>query len=124
MTAPQPTGDEVRLTADEQARVRDALVGDTVAALRGFDVPPRLTPAIERIIAARTTALAAENERLRGKVARVEALVERLTWKRPDVCPCVNPEECCGSEESCDAMRPMTRIVSADTIRAALGDQP
>jgi hypothetical protein len=41
-----------------------------------------------------------------------------LDWKRPETCPCANPEACCGSEESCDAMQPVTRVVGAASLRA------
>jgi hypothetical protein len=70
--------------------------------------------------------LAAEVAALREKVQRVEALADDLTWKRPDVCPC-SPETieaCCGSESSCDAMQPSTKVVGSRTIRAALNGTP
>lgn len=48
----------------------------------------------------------------------LEAAADELDWVRPDVCPCANPEACCGSEESCDAMQPSVKVVGADWLRA------
>lgn len=61
-----------------------------------------------------------ELEELRALKVRVEALAESMTWKRPEKSPCGDPEACCGSEESCDAMHPSTKVVGVDTIRALL----
>jgi hypothetical protein len=43
---------------------------------------------------------------------------EELTWVRPKVSPCGDTESCCGSVESCDAMRLSVRVVGADWLRA------
>ncbi len=54
---------------------------------------------------------------------RVRALRDSLIWKRPAVCPCDSPEECCGSEESCEAMNPMILVCTyAQLNRAIEGD--
>ncbi|MGZ4518896.1 MAG: hypothetical protein ACXVX9_12210 [Mycobacteriaceae bacterium] len=54
-------------------------------------------------------------------IAQAEALrdyASELDWKQPEKCPCATPEACCGSEESCDAMQPTTRVVGAINLRA------
>jgi hypothetical protein len=48
----------------------------------------------------------------------LDDLADALTWKRPASCPCDNPEACCGSAESCDAMKPSVKMTGAASIRA------
>lgn len=53
--------------------------------------------------------------------AQAEALREaadELTWVRPEKSPCREPEACCGSEASCDAMQPSTSVVGPSWLRA------
>ena len=54
----------------------------------------------------------------RHVIETLRGLATELDWKKPDKCPCDNPEYCCGSIESCDAMQPITRVVDAHWFRA------
>jgi hypothetical protein len=41
---------------------------------------------------------------------------EELDWVKPEA-PCEDAESCCGSGESCDAMRPIRRVVGTSWLR-------
>jgi hypothetical protein len=61
-------------------------------------------------------AIAAAAPHIQAQALR-EAAAE-LVWVRPEVSPCGDTEACCGSVESCDAMRPSVRVVGEDWLRA------
>jgi hypothetical protein len=68
---------------------------------------------------ARATAQAAvDADRASIQAQALRDYASELDWKRPEKCPCANPESCCGSEQSCDAMQPVTHIVGAINLRA------
>jgi len=79
--------------------------------------------AVERILAARLAAVEAERDDALARLAEagaqaLEDYAAELDWVRPEVSPCApNFEGCCGSEESCDAMQPFTRVVGAASLR-------
>lgn len=52
------------------------------------------------------------------QAATLREYAAELDWKRPEKCPCENPESCCGSESSCDAMQPIANVVGAASLRA------
>ena len=81
-------------------------------AERGYSAdPPTVLALLDRVA------------ELEAAVGRVEALADRLTWKRPEKSPCEYIEECCGSEANCDAMQPSVAVVGDTTIRAALAGE-
>jgi hypothetical protein len=69
-----------------------------------------------RAVAAADAAVDADRARIQAETLRDYA--EELDWVRPEKCPCEHPEDCCGSEQSCDAMQPVTRAVGTGSLRA------
>jgi hypothetical protein len=67
-------------------------------------------------VAAADAAVDADRASIQAETLREFA--NELDWVRPEKCPCTNPESCCGSEQSCDAMQPVTHIVGAINLRA------
>jgi hypothetical protein len=67
-------------------------------------------------VAAADAAVDADRASIQAETLRDYA--NELDWVRPEKCPCANPESCCGSEQSCDAMQPVTHIVGAINLRA------
>jgi len=62
---------------------------------------------------------AVEESALRESGAKaLEEAADALVWVRPDKSPCESFEGCCGSEASCDAMRPSTSVVGENWLRA------
>ena len=68
---------------------------------------------LTRILAARLAGVRDERE---VKAEGLRELADDLD-PRPLGEPCENAEACCGSTESCDAARPITRLVSAKSVR-------
>lgn len=60
---------------------------------------------------------AEQRGRAQGARDALLAAADELVWVRPKVCPCTNPEACCGSESSCDAMRPHSKVVGEQWLR-------
>lgn len=55
------------------------------------------------------------------RAAQAQALrdaADALVWKRPETCPCANPDACCGGIEACDAMLPSTLYADTAWLRA------
>lgn len=48
----------------------------------------------------------------------LEDAADAITWVKPEKSPCESFEACCGSEASCDAMRPSAYAVGGDWLRA------
>lgn len=61
---------------------------------------------------------AVDTDRASIQARALRDYASELDWTRPAKCPCEHPEHCCGSEQSCDAMQPVTRIVGAVNLRA------
>lgn len=80
---------------------REAFVN--MLTLPGYDVD-RILAAVEHVA--------------RKRLAEAfEAFAATLDWHRPAVSPCAPDFICCGSEGSCDAMRPSVSVVGALSVR-------
>jgi hypothetical protein len=69
-------------------------------------------------VAVATADLAVDTDRPSIQAQALRDYASELDWKQPEKCPCKHPEHCCGSEASCDAMQPSTRVVGAINLRA------
>jgi len=53
-----------------------------------------------------------------AKAEALEDLAKELEWVKPESSPCGDTESCCGSESSCDAMRPSVFVTGPASLRA------
>jgi len=70
----------------------------------------------EAVLKDARTALEAAAPFIRAEA--LEDLAKELEWVKPESSPCGDTEACCGSESSCDAMRPSVFVTGPASIRA------